>query len=364
MREDLHTWLEGERPQKLPSKETLNHPELIGLATGLDPFLDTPRAYKRAYEALGIDLINVEPEENAPVPLLPGQVKMQSDGVMEGYLGVFNASSRVEFPFKTTEEFWNSDIAALEYSQLDLPGAQYMMECRRDVIERKMDFIGDVGIYYYQLYTTLFMWGVEALGWEIFMESAAEDPERFDRHFLSPVFEKSKEIVTMLSELDCPLVFCHDDIALGSRPAFRPDWYETYIFPRYADLWSIPHDRGKKVIFVSDGKLDWALEPLRRTGIDGLMFETPRTDLDAVIDVFGDKIFIGGIDVQLLTRAAPEDVHRHTLDVVKRGSNYSGFVLCCSGGLNGNIPLINAEAYFDARVEVGFTKPGWRHSTG
>jgi hypothetical protein len=28
--------------------------------------------------------------------------------------------------------------------------------------------------------------------------------------------------------------------------------------------------------------------------------------------------------------------------------------------LHGNIPLANLEAYFDARVEAGFTPPGWR----
>lgn len=361
MREDLLSWLAGDRPEKLPSKETLNHPELIKLASGLDPFLETPRAYRRAYESLGIDLINVAPEANAPAPLVPGQVNLRTDGVMEGYLGVFNTTARIRFPFKTTEEFWESKIADLEYSQLNLPGAQYMMECRRDAIERKMDFIGDAGLYYYQLYTTLFMWGVEALGWEIFMLSAAEDPDRFDRLFLSSVFEKSKTIVSMLSELDIPFVVCHDDIAVGSGPAFNPEWYKDHIFPRYEQLWRIPHDRGKKVIFVADGKLEWALEPLRRTGVDGVMFETPSTDLDAVMDVFGDRIFIGGIDVQLLTRAEPDEVRRHTLDVARRASDRHGFMLCCSGGLNGNIPMPNAEAYFDARVEAGFTRPDWRN---
>ena len=93
------------------------------------------------------------------------------------------------------------------------------------------------------------------------------DPVRFDRHFLAPVFEKSKAIVAMLCDLDSPLVFCHDDIAMGTGPAFAPEWYEAYIFPRYCELWRLVHQRGKKVVFVADGKLDWALAALRRTGV-------------------------------------------------------------------------------------------------
>lgn len=362
MRNDILAWLEGHSTRKLPCKETLNHPELIALASGCDPFEQTPEAYRAAYASLGIDLINIVPEEKAPVPLRPGEVRDQGDGVMEGYLGVFNTTTRVRFPFQTADEFWEFDVQSLQYSDLKLPGAQYMMPCDRHVIERKMRFIGDAGIYYYQIYTTLFMWAVEAIGWEIFMIAAATDPQRFDRHFLTPVFEKSKQIVAMLSELDCPFVVCHDDIAMHTGPVFKPQWYERYIYPRYAELWKIPHAQGKKVIFVADGNLGWALEPLRRSGVDGVMFETPHTQLDAVIDVFGDGIFIGGIDAKILTFGTPEDVRRHVEAVVKRTGGYKGYVLSCSGGLMGNVPLKNLEAYFDTRVPLGYTPADWRHS--
>jgi hypothetical protein len=234
-------WLEGRPTRKLPSKETLNHPGIIELVSGRDPFRETPEAFSNAYEALGIDIINVVPEDNAPPPARPGQVIMRKGGqVQESYLGVFNSSSRVRFPYQTVEDFWDADVSSLDYANLHLPGAQYCMRCTREAIERKMSSIGETGLYYYQMYTTLFMWGVEALGWEIFMLAAAGDPERFERHFLNPMFEKTKSIVTLLSDLNSPFVFCHDDIAMATGPVFRPDWYRTYIFPRYAALWKLP----------------------------------------------------------------------------------------------------------------------------
>ena len=364
MKRDVLAWAEGRGSEKHPSKESLNHPELVALASGLDPFRETPEAYRRAYEALGIDIINVVPEANAPTPLARGDVRLRDDGVMESYMGVYNTTARMRYPFETLEAFWAYDFAELGYGHLKLPSAQYMMPCEREAIETKMALVGEVGLYYYQLYTTVFMWGIEALGWETFMLAAGMEPERFDRHFLAPVFEKSKRIVTMLSELETPLVFCHDDIAIGTGAAFHPAWYDTYIFPRMAELWEIVHGHGKKVILVSDGKLEWALEKVRGTGADGVMFETPTTSLEAVMDVFGDGFFIGGIDARVLTFGTPEEVKRHVHETVARVGGRSGFALCCSAGLNGDIPLKNAKAYFDARVEHRFTPRGWRERYG
>ena len=94
------------------------------------------------------------------------------------------------------------------------------------------------------------------------------------------------------------------------------------------------------------------------------MFETPTTSLDAVIDVFGDGFFIGGIDARVLTFGTPEEIEQHVHETVARVGGRSGFALCCSAGLNGDIPLKNAKAYFDARVEHGFTPRGWRERYG
>ena len=90
------------------------------------------------------------------------------------------------------------------------------------------------------------------------------------------------------------------------------------------------------------------------------MFETPHTKLEPVIDIFGDAIFIGGIDATILTFGTPEETRRHVEDVCKRTQDYKGYVLCCSGGLLANMPLANLEAYFDARVGLGYTLPDWR----
>jgi uroporphyrinogen-III decarboxylase len=104
------------------------------------------------------------------------------------------------------------------------------------------------------------------------------------------------------------------------------------------------------------------LPKLVAAGVDGLMFETPATPLDAVIQHFGQpgRYFIGGIDTKVLTFGKPDEIRAMVLDLVEEVGHFEGFAMASGGGLHGNIPLENLIAYFDARVEVGATPPDWR----
>jgi uroporphyrinogen-III decarboxylase len=103
------------------------------------------------------------------------------------------------------------------------------------------------------------------------------------------------------------------------------------------------------------------LDNIKSTGVEGVMIETPATPLDVLMDYFADSIIIGGIDTIELTFGTPDSVRRHVMDICRRTADMSGFVMSSSGGIHGNIPLENLEAYFDARVETGFTPSGWRN---
>jgi hypothetical protein len=228
------------------------------------------------------------------------------------------------------------------------------------IIKRKMEIAGDIGLYYYSLYTTMFMWGVEYLGWEVFMLAASMDPAGFDEKFLSVAFDRSYELIGILCNAASPFVFCHDDLADARGPVFDPQWYEKYIFPRYGKLWEQVRTAGKKVIFIADGNMGKFLKPLKESGVYGVMLENPATDLDRIIEYFGDGVIIGGIDTKILTFGTPEEVRAHTLDVNKKMERVPGFVMSTPGGIHGNIPIENLAAYFDTRVETGHTPDKWR----
>lgn len=357
MRADVMDAVRGIMPKKRPSKETLNHAGIISLASGIDPFEHTRDAYISAYKALGIDIINRVPLENAPKPLEVGEVADAGNAYKRMPLGIYDTVCRYTYPFRTVEEFWEADEIVLDYHALLTPVPHALVY---DEIRRREKFIGELGVYYYQYYTTFFMWGVEYLGWDIFMMAAMMDPQGFKEKFLDPAFDASLANIEELCKAECPFVFLHDDLADARGPIFPPSWYDRFILPRYPKLFAPVKRAGKKVIFVADGNMRHFLRPLRELGVDGVMFENPATDFSLILEYFHDRFIIGGADTQVLTFGEPAAITKHVEEIAECTKGIPGFALSSPGGLHGNIPLKNLEAYFDARVEAGFTPQNWR----
>jgi hypothetical protein len=366
MRQDVIAWSQGNRPTKIISKETLNHPELIEFVSGTNVYQNTPRAYLMAYKALGIDIINRVPAENAPVPTPYGQKRQDSTRKDYFYtsLGVYDTAFRNTFPCKSVDEVWDLGIENLAYEDLLVPVPH---SCESHDIKLRENAIGNIGLYYPLLYTTLFMWAVEVLGWEVFLIAASQEPRRFYEKFLLPCAVKSEALVAHIASVsDGPFLFLHDDLADAKGPIFRPSWYSEYIFPLYKKIFAPAKKLGKKIIFVADGNMTSFLGRLVDVGVDGIMYENPATSLDAIIEYFGQegKYFIGGIETTKLTFASPDEIKQMVFDLFEKCSDYRGFAISSCGGLHGNIPLENLVAYFDARAEIGATAKNWRDING
>ena len=177
---------------------------------------------------------------------------------------------------------------------------------------------------------------------------------------LDPAFDASLACIHELCQTACPFVFLHDDLADARGPVFPPSWYEEYILPRYPELFEPIKQAGKRIIFVADGNMGHFLETLRDLGVDGVMLENPATSFERILEVFGDRMIIGGADTRLLTFGEPAAIRDHVAEIAQLTRDVPGFALSSPGGLHGNIPLENLEAYFDARVEAGFTPDRWR----
>jgi hypothetical protein len=359
MKVHVDRWADGERGEKLVSKETLNHRGLIELVSGLDVYEETPEAYRRAYEALGIDIVNRIPLSNAPEPTPVGETHSVSERAYHrGNLGVYDTVMRHTYLCRTPEAVWSLDMRDLTYDDLLVPVPHPYTA--HDIRERQAA-IGDIGLYYPMLYTTLFIWPVEFLGWEVFMLAAGTDPERFSEHFLEPCAAKSNALVAELAQGDSPFIFVHDDLASATGPMFPPAWYEEFIFPLYPEILAPARDRGKKVILVADGNMT-AFLPQIAAAFDGFMCENPATPLDGVIEHFGapGKFIIGGIETVCLAVGTPAEVRDNVIALGERTRHLPGFAIASCGGLHGELPMANLEAYFDARAEIGATPPDWR----
>lgn len=362
MKQDVINWSKGIKGTKLVSKETLNHPGIIEKITGLDIYSNTPDAFLMAYEALGIDIVNRVPSENAPHPTPLGQKIMHPEKpYFLTNLGVYDTAFRHQFVISNPEEVFGLNIGTLRYSDLIVPVPH---PCNRGDILAREGLLGDIGLYYPMLYTTVFMWPVETLGWENFMIAAMTSPKKFADQIIKPCAEKSKNIVnTILSTSSSPFVFLHDDLADGNGPIFPLNWYKDYIFPHYLELFRLIKSKHKKIIFVADGNMTLFLPDLIGLGIDGLMCENPATPFDIAIDYFcaEGKFLIGGIETSTLSFGTPYQVKQMVEKVAEKTRNCPGFAISSCGGLHGNIPMANIETYFDARSEIGATPKNWRN---
>ncbi len=361
MRSDVIAWAGGLPTAKPVSKETLNHAGLIELVSGLNVYQHTAEAYRRAYQALGIDLVNRVPLANAPLPLAPGETRVHPSRPYHfAPLGVYDTAFRQSYPYASEEDLWGLDVNRLDYTDLVTPVPHPLDPAD---IQARQAALGEVGLYYPMLYTTLFMWPVEVLGWELFMTAAVSQPERFHSEFLVKFAAKSRALVqTIVRASNSPFLFVHDDLASAEGPIFRPAWYDRYLFPHYPEIWAEAKTLGKKIIFVADGDMTRFLGRLVESGVDGLMFETPATPLEAVSEHFGEQgqFLIGGISTRTLTFGSPTEIQRMVEQLCKRAGELPGFAMASGGGLHGSIPLENLEAYFDARARWGFNSRDWR----
>lgn len=362
MKRDVIKWMAEGSAGKRVSKETLNHRELIELVSGLDVYEHTQEAFLRAYQALGIDLINRVPLQNEPKPEPTGCSRTHP--CTPNYelvpLGVYDTACRTHYFCKDVEAVWDVDMNTVRYSDLIVPPPH---PCDAGDIRSREAVLGEIGCYYPMLYTTLFMWPVELFGWEIFMTAALEDPDRFFKHVLQPCIAKSRALIESITEGSSnPVVYVHDDLCDARGPVFPPAWYEEYIFPYYAHILKPSRNRGRKVVLVADGNLEVFLPRLAELGFDGLMFENPATPIDAILDVFNcpGNLLIGGIETVKLTTGTPEQVREMVMLLYEKTADHPGFAFASCGGLHGNIPMENMEAYFDARAEIGITPKDWR----
>ena len=351
MKLDVLNALSGVFPDKVPCKETLNHPDIINLVTGKDPFQNCADAFRGAWKALSIDIHSALPTE-APPPKAPGGTWIEGN-TRYADLGVFPTSMPIDHmpEIQKNSADWVYQYNPVE-DDFDLPGRIRQLRAANGEFRRTF---GDNAVHYHLYYTTLFMWPVVKFDWASFMIAASLDPDRFDRHFWQPWAEISRKHVEALCAMDEEVVFTHDDLTMTSGPVFRPDFYDTYIFPRYDYIWEPVVKSGKKLIFVIDGNCDYFLERLLQFPISGIMYENPATPFDRVLETWGKsgRGFIGGIETALLTSKTPDEVYSHTVEVIEKGSKYPGFMISSCGGLHGNIPTDNMISYFKARNDCG-----------
>jgi len=317
--------------------------EIVRHLTGKDPLTDSS-AWKAFNDAIHLDFL--WSVNDGPVSL------SQRGRVTDMGHAVYNADGSdyremSASPFTTVNEVLEFN-AVKEFGLLDYRGlVEYYEKWYRDS-QAANDQVVSGGYY-----NTIVSGAIQIFGWEMLLEAAGEDPERFGEDVLGSIFELSLHHYKAWADTSIEVFMCHDDMVWTAGPFISPDFYRKYIFPRYKELWRPLHEAGKRVIYCSDGTFDMFLDDLAEAGADGFCFE-PTNDLEMLVRKYGQThVLMGGADCRTLSFGTKEDIEKELRWVFDMARACPGFVFATGNHLPANIPLENALYYFELIEQLG-----------
>jgi uroporphyrinogen decarboxylase len=168
--------------------------------------------------------------------------------------------------------------------------------------------------------------------------------------FLKQVFDRVGEILLSYYELvvqyDCVgALMANDDWGFATQTMLPPRDMIKYVSPWHKRIAQTAHKAGKPSILHSCGNLEGVMENvINEIGHDGKhSFEDKIIPIEKALDKWGDRIaLLGGIDMDFLCRAEPQDVYKRAVALLEKTGN-KGYAL----GSGNSIPTyIPEDSYF------------------
>jgi len=244
-------------------------------------------------------------------------------------------------PFHSEHDVWAFDAVA-EYGLPDLGDLTRFYESWYGQASKEHPQQVIPGGYY----KTIVSGAIEAFGWDMLLAAAA-DLRKFEV-VLDSIFRQSLHHFRAWAATSIEFFICHDDMVWTQGPFMHPNFYRRVIFSRYAELWRVLHDAGKRILFCSDGNFTMFLDDIAAAGADGFIFE-PLTSLQAAVDRFADThvIISSKVDCRTLTFGTPPDIKREIDATLPLARRCKGFVFAVGNHIPANVPLDNATFYID-----------------
>ena len=253
-------------------------------------------------------------------------------------------------PFRSVEEVLSFD-AVEEYG---LPDFDALVEYYRQSYGANQKKHPEQ-VYTAGYYKTIVSGAIEAFGWELLLAAAA-DKRRFER-ILDSIYRLSLHHYRAWAATPAEVFICHDDMVWSEGAFMDPAFYRAVIFPRYADLWRVIKDSGKKLLFCSDG--DWTefIDDIAAAGADGFIFE-PMVSLETVVERYGKTHVIVGskVDCRTLTFGTQDEIRAEIDATLEIAFGCPGFMFAVGNHIPSNVPVDNALFYFDY-LQSRWTRP-------
>jgi len=246
-----------------------------------------------------------------------------------------------ESPFRSEEDVWSFDAVA-EYG---LPNLEEQVKAYEEEVQRNRRLYPNqltTGGYY----KTIVSGAIASFGWEAFL-LAATNTAKLEK-VLDSFYRRSRYYLEAWAKTSVEVIIQHDDFVWTSGPFLHQDVYQKIIIPRYAALWKVVHDAGKKVLFCSDGNFMSLAEDVAAAGADGFIFE-PCNDFGFMVDHFRkNRCLVGGfVDCRDLTFEKWDKVRQDIDKTLAKLSDCKGALVAVGNHLPPNIPDHMLDKYFD-----------------
>lgn len=195
-------------------------------------------------------------------------------------------------------------------------------------------------------YKTIVSGAIEAFGWEMLLTATA-DQGAFER-VLDSIFRLSMHHYKAWAETSVEVFIAHDDMVWTEGPFMHPQFYRRVIFPRYAALWQVLKNAGKKVLFCSDGNWTEFIDDIGAAGADGFIFES-LVSLNTMVEKYGRTHVIVGsnVDCRTLTFGTTPEIQAQIDATLELAFDCPGFMFAVGNHIPSNVPVENAMFYFD-----------------
>lgn len=234
----------------------------------------------------------------------------------------------------------HEDVLSVDLEQFEVEGVgEPMLSRMAGLVHEK----AKVGFPVPMHYGTLITRATIEFGWEPFLMASALDPKRFGE-ILDRFGEASLAVATGWAETDVTeLIVIHDDVAGTRGLLLSPEFLRQYVFPWYGRIFAAIHDRGRKVLYISDGNYAPALDDLLALDPDGLYVESSSMDPGAFMRRAGrDKLYLIKTNNRTVDFGTPEQIREELLTLRRLHQEFPGMMIYRGGG---SPPAKNAEAF-------------------
>ena len=201
------------------------------------------------------------------------------------------------------------------------------------------------------IYVTCISGLIDIFGWETLLTMAGMDSAAFGE-LTNRYAGWIQQYYDALALSDAPVVMMHDDIVWTGGAFLHPDWYRRYVFPNFRKYLQPLLDRGKKVMFTSDGTYTEFYDDIAACGVHGFVLE-PTNDLTLLARKYGrSHVIVGNADTRVLLSGGREEIRNEVARCMNIGRECPGFIMAVGNHIPPNTPVEHALYYNEVYEEM------------